>query len=316
MDTKTRPAPLGAEEMSLLRMRALLERAPLAMAFVRDERFELVSEHMNHLFGYDEGTALAGLPARATLVSDAAHEGVTQRAVAAFAAGRPFDEEIECVRRDGSRFWARLHATPLQWDTPSDDALWIVEDVTVARQQRLEPSWSARHDPLTELANRREFQRRLADHVGSQRHVPVSVLWIDIDRFRDVAARLGSEAADHFLLLLGRLLVAKVRASDVVARIEDDRFAVLLPECDQHHASFVGEKLRAAIAGSRLRWGVQSVKLKACIGAVQLHRSLDTVEAVLAAASQACGLAKAAGGDSVRVFVAQPGADTLAAPLD
>ena len=127
---------------------------------------------------------------------------------------------------------------------------------------------------------------------------------------------MGAEATDRFLYLLGRLLVAKVRASDLVARLDADRFGVLLPECDQHHAQLVGEKLRSAVAGYRLRWGVQSTKLKACVGVVQLHRSLDTVEAVLDAASHACAEAKSAGGDSVRVFVPHAVSDTQLSALD
>jgi diguanylate cyclase (GGDEF)-like protein/PAS domain S-box-containing protein len=316
MDTQTRPELITGEDCAVLRLRALLDRAPLAMAFVREQRFELVSDHMNHLFGYDEGVELGGLGTRVTHVSDAARAMLDERLAAAFAAGRPLDEEIEFVRRDGSRFWARLQSSPVQWDAPGEHALWIVEDVTVARQRRMEPTWSGRHDPVTELVNRREFQRRLADHVGSQRHTPVSLLWVDIDHFRDVAARMGAEAADHFLYLLGRLMVNKVRASDLVARIDTDHFAVLLPECDQHHALFVGEKLRAAIAGHRLRWGLQSTKLKACVGVVQLHGTMDTVEAALDAASHACDVAKSAGGDSVRVFVPHAAGDTQTAPLD
>jgi diguanylate cyclase (GGDEF)-like protein len=270
---------------------------------------------MNHLFGHDEGSELAGLSTRATHVSDMAHAMLEERLAAAFAAGRPLDEEVEYVRRDGSRFWGRLQATPVDWDAPGEDTLWIVEDVTVARQLRFQPTWAGRHDPVTELANRREFQRRLADHVGSQRHAQVSVLWLDIDHFREVAERMGVEATDRFLYLLGRLIVNKVRASDLVARLDADRFAILLPECDQHHALLVGEKLRAAVAGHRLRWGVRTTKLKVCVGAVQLHRTLATVEAVLDAASQACDDAKAAGGDSVRVFVTHAVGDTQMSPL-
>ena len=316
MDTKTRPELIAGDDSAVLRMRALLERAPMAMAFVRQQRFELVSDHMNHLFGHDDGVALAGRDTRVTQVSDAAHAMLVERSAAAFAAGRPLDEEVEYVRRDGSRFWGRLQAAPVQWSASDDDVLWIIEDVTAARQARMQPRWNGRHDPVTELANRREFERRVAEHVGSQRRVPVSVLWIDIDHFRDVSARVEVEASDRFLYLLGRLLVAKVRASDVVARLDADRFAVLLPECDQHYAQSVGEKVRSSVAAYRLRWGVQSTKVKCCVGAVQLHPTLDTVEAVLDAASQACHKAKVAGGDSVRVFVPQGSGDSQIAGLD
>jgi diguanylate cyclase (GGDEF)-like protein/PAS domain S-box-containing protein len=315
MDTKTRPELIAGEAGALLRLRALLDHAPLAMAFVRNQRFEVVSDAMNHLFGHEDGAGLAGQGVAGSHVSPAAHSMQNERMSTAFAAGRPLDEEIEFVRRDGSRFWCRLQAQPVQWNAQDDDTMWIVEDVTLARQQRLQPRWGGRHDPVTELANLREFERRVADHVGSQRRLPVSVLWVDIDRFSEVTSRFEAEAADRFLYLLGRLLVSKTRASDVVARLDRDRFGILLPECDQHYAQFVGEKLRSSVAAYRLRWGVQSTKVKCCVGVVQLHRSLDTVEAVLEAASSACDVAKRAGGDSVRLFVPESTGDTQMADL-
>lgn len=308
-DNKLAPGP---QDPTAARMRALLVRAPMAVAFVQGERFEVVSEHFNHLFGHGDETDLSGQGCRSVQVSDGAHAGVHERMAAAFAAGRPLDEEVEYVRRDGSRFWGRLQATPVHWDDPTGEALWIIDDVTAARQLRMQPTWTAKHDPLTELANRREFERRLSEHVGSRRHEPVSMLWVDVDRFTEVIQGMGSEVADHFLYGLGQMLITKVRASDLVARLEHDHFAVLLPDCDQHYASIVAEKMRAAIAAYRLRWGLHRTRVKACIGVVQLQPSLETVEAVIGAATLACTEAKAAGGDSVRVFVSSGGFEQLA----
>ena len=301
--TESSPPAGDTEEATLLRMQALLERAPLAVAFVRGERFELVSEEMNHLFGHGDPTDLASQRTRVVHVSDGAHSALLERLQAAFAKGRPLDEEVEYVRGDGARFWGRLKATPLQWDTPSGEALWIVEDVTAARQLRLQPTWAGKHDPLTELDNRTEFERRLAEHVNSRRHEPVSVLWLDVDRFRDVVNASGAEVAEHFLYHLSHMLITKVRASDIVARLENDCFAMLLPDCDQHYAQIIAEKIRASVAGFRLRWGLHRTRVKACLGVVQLHPSLENVDAVMGAAAQACAEAKAAGGDTVRVFV-------------
>ncbi len=312
MQAKSEVSPDLAGDRVAARMQALMVRAPMAIAFVKDGRFESVSEHFNHLFGHGDDTDLAGQTTRCVYVSDAAQTSVQERMTSAFASGKPLDDEFEYVRRDGSRFWGRLQATPVQWDAPGAEALWLLDDVTVARQQRMQPTWTAKHDALTELANRREFERRLAEHVGSRRHEPVSVLWVDVDKFTEVVAAMGAEVGDHFLYGLGQLLITKVRASDLVARLEGDHFAVLLPNCDQHYAEIVAEKMRAGIAGYRLRWGLHRTRVKACIGVVQIQSTLETVDAVMGAAVLACTEAKAAGGDSVRVFISAGGFEELA----
>lgn len=305
-------APVPSEDTTAARLRALLVRAPTAVAFVSGEHFEVVSEEFAHLFGFAEERDLAGQPTRLVHTTDLAHGALGERAVAAFTAGRPLDEEIEYVKRDGHRFWGRLQASPVHWDAPAGEALWIVEDVTAARAQRLQPTWTAKHDSVTELANRREFERRLTEHVGSRRNEPVSVLWLDVDRFGEVVKDMGSEVGDHFLYGLGQMLISKVRASDLVARLEEDHFAILLPDCDQHYAQIIAEKVRSAVASYRLRWGLHRTRVKASLGVVQIQPTLGTVDAVLGAGALACTEAKAAGGDSVRVFVSAGGFEELA----
>lgn len=308
----TSAAPASADDHTAARLRALLVRAPTAIAFVSGQRFEVVSEEFNHLFGFGDDADLTGQGTRVVHTTDLAHAGLNERAAAAFAAGQPLDEEIEYVKRDGHRFWGRLQATPVHWEAPHAEALWIVEDVTTARAQRLQPTWTAKHDTVTELANRREFERRLTEHVGSRRNEPVSVLWLDVDKFGDVVKGMGTEVGDHFLYGLGQMLIGKVRATDLVARLEEDHFAILLPDCDQHYAHIIAEKVRSAVASYRLRWGLHRTRVKASLGVVQIQASLGTVDAVLGAAALACTEAKAAGGDSVRVFVSAGGFEELA----
>ncbi|MEO6276904.1 GGDEF domain-containing protein [Roseateles sp.] len=304
------PAP--TDDPVNARLRALLVKAPTAVAFVVGQRFEVVSDEFNHMFGFGDDSDLAGQATRSVHTTDLAHTALHERAAAAFSAGRPLDEEIEYVKRDGHRFWGRLQATPLQWDAPAGEALWILEDVTTARAQRLQPTWTAKHDAVTELANRREFERRLGEHVGSRRNEPVSVLWLDVDRFGEVVKGMGPEVGDHFLYGLGQMLISKVRASDLVARLEEDHFAILLPDCDHHYAQIIAEKIRSAVASYRLHWGMHRTRVKASLGVVQIHSTLGTVDAVLGAGALACTEAKAAGGDSVRVFVSAGGYEELA----
>ena len=305
-------APATPEDLTAARMRALLVRAPTAVAFISGGNFAVVSEEFNHLFGFGDDAELVGQPVRLVHTTDTANSALLERATAAFTAGRPLDEEIEYVKRGGHRFWGRLQATPVNWETPAGESLWIVEDVTAARAQRQQPTWTAKHDAVTELANRREFERRLTEHVGSRRNEPVSVLWLDVDKFAEVTRDMGTEVGDHFLYGLGQMLISKVRASDLVARLEDDHFAILLPDCDQHYAQIIAEKVRSATAAYRLRWGLHRTRVKASLGVVQLQPSLSTVDAVLGGAALACTEAKAAGGDSVRVFVPAGGYEELA----
>ena len=305
-------ATAPTEDATAARLRALLVRAPMAAAFVSGQRFQVVSEEFNHLFGFGDDSDLVGQATRVVHTTDLAHTALSERAAAAFAAGQPLDEEIEYVKRDGHRFWGRLQATPVHWDAPAAEALWIVEDVTAARAQRLQPTWTAKHDSITELANRREFERRLGEHVGSRRSDPVSVLWLDVDKFGEVIQGMGAEVGDHFLYGLGQMLIGKVRASDLVARLEEDHFAILLPDCDHHYAQIIAEKIRSAVAAYRLHWGLHRTRVKASLGVVQIHATLTTVDAVLGAAALACTEAKAAGGDSVRVFVSAGGFEELA----
>ena len=284
-----------------LRLRSLLERSPVAFAFVRGGTIETVGESFDHLFAHDHGSGMAGSSIRAVAVSDAAYTALARAVEAAFGAGRPFDDEFEFVRADRSRFWGRVRASPLHWDDPAGLALWFVEDVSEARQRRLQPHWQAIHDPVTELANRPEFDRRLADHLGSRRHEPVSVLVLDLDGFAGVNALFGEEGGNQALFSIGAQLVARVRASDLVARLDADRFGVLLPACDQHYAELLADKLRAEVARVRLRWGMKRMRVTARIGVAQIAPVFTTPQDVLDACAGALAEAKAAGGDTVRV---------------
>ena len=77
--------PVPSEDLTAARMRALLVRSPVAVAFVNQQRFEVVSEQFNHLFGHGDDTDLSGADQRLVVVSDAAHQALQARLGAAFA---------------------------------------------------------------------------------------------------------------------------------------------------------------------------------------------------------------------------------------
>ncbi|MFC5068086.1 GGDEF domain-containing protein [Flaviflagellibacter deserti] len=94
-------------------------------------------------------------------------------------------------------------------------------------------------DPLTEVLNRRGFDRSLA--LALDQHVrygtEVSIAVIDIDDFKAINDRFGHAVGDEVLVRVARLLRASLRASDIVARTGGDEFVVLLWHLDAHRAS-------------------------------------------------------------------------------
>ena len=175
---------LSKDEM-LARMRAVMGHAPIGIAFLRSGTFEVVSDHFGRLFGC-EGQALVGESARLIYASDEVYQALDVRVAAALGSGQPFNEEIEFVRRDGRRFWDHILASPVRDGDPGAGAIWIVSDITAARAQRERLSWSATHDPLTDLVNRREFEARLAEQLDDRRREGACALFIDLDRFKEV----------------------------------------------------------------------------------------------------------------------------------
>ena len=106
-------------------------------------------------------------------------------------------------------------------------------------------------DPLTGLANHRAFHDRLHDEfLRCQRYgKPLSLLFADLDHFRDINTTYGHKVGDGFLRGVAGFLASAVRKVDLAARYEGEEFALLLPETDAERARVAAERLRSLTAG-------------------------------------------------------------------
>jgi diguanylate cyclase (GGDEF)-like protein len=104
-------------------------------------------------------------------------------------------------------------------------------------------------DELTSVYNRRYFQERLQQQQQlSERYLhPYSLVFLDIDHFKQFNDTHGHAAGDHVLMDLGALLKRWARNSDVVVRYGGDEFVVLLPHTDREGAVLAAERLRASV---------------------------------------------------------------------
>jgi diguanylate cyclase (GGDEF)-like protein len=187
-------------------------------------------------------------------------------------------------------------------------AALLLRDVTVKErmQRELERANAdlerlARTDPLTGLANRREFMEKLEQEVErSDRYLrPLSLVSLDLDHFKSVNDTHGHAAGDEVLREAARALSSVCRDVDLAARMGGEELALLLPETDTAGARIVAERVRERIAGAAHRSpSGQAFRVTASLG-VATARTGASGEALLQAADEALYRAKAAGRNQV-----------------
>lgn len=153
-------------------------------------------------------------------------------------------------------------------------------------------------DDLTRLPRRRrviELSRRALTRCD-RAHQPLSVLYIDADRFKQINDRFGHDAGDRALRRIAAQIQDNVRPIDVAGRFGGEEFIVILPAIDRHGAQRIAERLRRQVEDIR----DFAVPLTISIGVAQ-HRPGDGLERVIAAADAALLDAKGAGRNCVVV---------------
>ncbi len=126
---------LTSTERNRLEREAILEAAAIGIAVTRDRRFVLANPYFEHIYGWPHG-GLDGQSTRVVWASDEAYDTIGQQISPRLAAGESIEVDTECVRRDGSRFIARIIGKPIDPEHPSGGGgtLWIVQDVTERRE--------------------------------------------------------------------------------------------------------------------------------------------------------------------------------------
>ena len=156
-------------------------------------------------------------------------------------------------------------------------------------------------DGLTGVWNRRYLELTLRKEIERAQRFgrPLSVLMLDIDRFKLVNDRLGHPRGDEVLIEVTQRLIGELRASiDVVGRYGGEEFVVLLPETASDGAVIVAEKIRTAIRDEPFH-GAGDVSITVSVGVSTYPGDGSTAEELIRAADAAMYHAKASGRDRV-----------------
>jgi diguanylate cyclase (GGDEF)-like protein len=181
-----------------------------------------------------------------------------------------------------------------------------IEEAHHSLQARIEEATAqlahqARHDALTGLFNRREFEHRLeqaleAVKAGGDEGV---ALFIDLDRFKPVNDSCGHLAGDELLRQIAQLFQGRLREDDTLARLGGDEFGIILANCSPPRARQVAEDICGLASAFRFIWQDKVFAIGASIGLTPINARADNITSILAAGDTACYRAKDSGRNQV-----------------
>lgn len=144
---------------------------------------------------------------------------------------KPFEyDELRFLRKDGTSFPADCRSTPIIEARRLTGAVLVFQDVTERQQAAEMIRHMANHDSLTNLPNRNFCNRRLpqAISLAKRQDRKISLLFIDLDRFKPINDKYGHAVGDKVLLQVADRLKGMLREADSVCRLGGDEFVILL----------------------------------------------------------------------------------------
>ncbi|MHC4064854.1 MAG: HD domain-containing phosphohydrolase [Planctomycetota bacterium] len=168
-----------------------------------------------------------------------------------------------------------------------------------------QPAISEGHDTLTGLLSHRTFLETLSRTRGQcrRRHEPLSLLMIDLDRFRQLNERHSHAVGDRVLTSVGQALQRLCRGSDIVARYHWDRFAVALPDSREGQAGELAQRCLTTVFQQPLVLDDRCLTLRASVGVAECGPGfVETERDLIERAEHALAIAKQRGGQQAVAF--------------
>jgi diguanylate cyclase (GGDEF)-like protein/PAS domain S-box-containing protein len=202
------------------------------------------------------------------------------------------------------RFYEYIYVPVFDQKGKVEAVAGTARDIT-ERKAVEEKNWQkANYDLLTGLPNRRLFQDRLEQDVthAGRSGVPIALIFIDLDHFKDANDQFGHEAGDLLLRLVADRLRSCVRKTDTVARLGGDEFTVILQDLlDAERAEIVAEKILKELANPFQIFN-HIVHISGSIGIAFSSQDANTPEQLIKNADHAMYVAKHAGRNRFSFF--------------
>ncbi|KIM00162.1 diguanylate cyclase/phosphodiesterase (GGDEF & EAL domains) with PAS/PAC sensor(s) [Paramagnetospirillum magnetotacticum MS-1] len=207
-------------------------------------------------------------------------------------------------RKDGSLYWEKCSIAPVRSPTGLlTHFVALKEDVTETKRLQEELTRLASQDSLTGIANRRHFLERAHTEIirAGRAKTPLAVLMLDVDHFKKINDEYGHAAGDAALKALADTCRSTLRETDLFGRLGGEEFGILFPGDDLNAATEAAERLRLAIAATKITIGGATIAITASLGLSLLQDGEKSIDAALSRADQALYVAKQAGRNRLEI---------------
>lgn len=215
------------------------------------------------------------------------------------------EQDVVLHSRHGASYDIHYTLTPLTTlDGNNIGSVMVIHDVTESKNMLKQLSYSASHDSLTHLANRYSFENQLRQSLQEaieyrQQH---ALVFIDLDRFKQVNDSAGHAAGDALLRELSAMVLSLLRTGDLLARLGGDEFALLLPNCSVENARYISESIIHNINHYKFIWDGEQYRIGASAGITRIDSNNAVAEEVLSQADIACYASKNSGRGRVTLY--------------
>jgi diguanylate cyclase (GGDEF)-like protein/PAS domain S-box-containing protein len=287
------------------RFRSAFENAPIGMT-IADLDGRII--RANNAFGDIVGRSAADLAGTAS--TDLTHpddrESTTSEIERLISSGSSVGYQIEkrYMHHDGHEVWVSVSVSCVR--DGQDRPVYLIgqiEDITERRALRERLAYAAIHDPLTSLPNRELFMDRLevALRRAKRANHDVTVMFLDLDRFKLINDSLGHDVGDQVLRAVADRLSGAMRASDTLARFGGDEFTILCEDVsNDNDALEVAQRLVESM-GQPLSLDTGEVFVSLSVG-IALSRAAESAALVLRNADIAMYRAKARGPSRIEIY--------------
>lgn len=207
------------------------------------------------------------------------------------------DAELELRSKDGERLFL-VKATLSRGKIEG-----FIQDITEQKKATADLLFMANNDPLTKVHNRRGIESVFNNAIGGVAAAgkPLSLAYIDLDRFKLINDLFGHASGDEVLKQVCERVATMLANSHQIGRVGGDEFVVVMPDTAIPLASLICQGIVTVLGNSPYRVGDKAFHVRASIGLVEVSAGMSMKEAV-SAADRACREAKSRQGEGIVIY--------------